>query len=110
MLYRLLENQRKKNPGKIAVFGERRSLTYDQLFQEARRAALYLRAQGIRPGQYLVAGLTPGPDFYILFYAAAALGCVLLPVPHSGKLSSRVLALDRVGAVGDREFLQSARA
>jgi len=110
MLYRLLEKQRQKNPDKTAVIGGRRSLTYDQLFQEARRAALYLQAEGIRPGQYLVAGLPPDPDFYVFFYAAAALGCILLPVPRSGKFSSRVLALGQVGAVGDREFLQSARA
>ncbi len=110
MLYRLLEKQRQKNPGKIAVVGERRSLTYDQLFQETRRAALHLRAQGIRPGQCLIAALPPGPEFYVLFYAAAALGIVLLPVPRAGKLSPRVLALGRVAAAGDREFLQSARA
>jgi long-chain acyl-CoA synthetase len=110
MLYRLLEKQRQKYPRKTAVIGERRSLSYSQLFQQARRTALYLQSEGFRPGQYLVAGLPPGPDFYILFYAAAALGCILLPVPRSGRFSSRVLAVGQVGAVGDREFLQSARA
>lgn len=109
MLYRLLEKQRQRNPQKTAIVSEQRSLTYDQLLKEARSTALYLREQGIRAGDYIVVGISPSPDFYILFYAASALGIILLPVPLLGKLSSRVKALGRVSIAGDQAFLRTVR-
>ncbi len=108
MLYRLLVNQSDKNPRKIAVVGERRSVSYRQLVKEVRSAATYLHKHGFRAGDYVILGIPPSPEFYVLFYAAATLGIVSLPVPPAGKLSSHVKPRGRVAIAGDQTFLRNS--
>ena len=106
MLYRALELQAKKNPHKAAVVGERRSLSYDQLRQEAQQTALHLSQSGLEPGDFLIAGIPPSPEFYILFYAAAALGIVTIPVSPSGKLSAQIRNLQPINIAGSEGFIK----
>lgn len=108
MLYRALEHQAKKHPRKLAVIGERRSLTFKQLWQEATELALHLRKAGLKRGDAIAVGIPPSPDFYVLFYGAAALGIVTLPVSPFGKLSPQLKKLDRLCLAGDAQFLASA--
>lgn len=69
---------------------------------------MYLQKRGFCPGDYLILGIPPSPEFYVLFYAAAALGIVSLPVPPIGKISSQVKPCGRVAVAGDKSFLLNA--
>ncbi len=109
MLYRALVGQSKKNPKKVAVVGERRSLTYGELLKQVHAAAVYLRKRGFRAGDHLILGIPPSPEFYTLFYAAATLGIVTLPLPPAGKISSRVKTRKGVAIAGSNAFLDNAR-
>lgn len=107
MLYRALVNQIEKNLHKIAVIGERQAVTYRELVKQVRSTAAYLQKCGFRAGDYLILGIPPSPEFYVLFYAAAALGIVSLPVPPVGKISSQVKPRGRVAVAGDKTFLRN---
>jgi acyl-coenzyme A synthetase/AMP-(fatty) acid ligase len=107
MFYQALINRSKKQPRKIAVAGELRSLTYKQLFNEARQAALYLREFKNGGIDRLIVGIPPSPEFYVLFYAAAAIGMVTIPVSESGKLPAQVKALGPALVAGDKRFIET---
>ena len=108
MLYRALVSQSENNLHKIAVIGERQAVTYRELVKQVRSVAAYLQKRGFRAGDYLILGIPPSPEFYVLFYAAAALGIVSLPVPPVGKISSQVKPRGRVAIAGDKSFLRNA--
>src|SRR5512147_191305 len=105
MLYRALCKQAGKHPTKAAVIGERKTLRYAQLLRQVNRAALYLRRCRLGAGDRLVIGIPPCPEFYVLFYAAAALGIATIPVTTTGHIAGRGKALGPVAAAGDRRFL-----
>lgn len=109
MLYELLSKQAKARADKIAVVGERRQLTFRQLFEESRAAAAFLKSLGCRVGEAVVVGVPPSPEFYVLFYAAAAAGLVVLPVLPSGRIPRLIVERGPVLAVGDEKFLARAR-
>ena len=109
MLYRALCKQARKRPNKAAVIGERQTLSYAQLLRQVNGAALYLRRCGLGIGDRLVIGLPPCPEFYVLFYAAAALGITTIPVSPSGHLAQRAKALGAVAVAGDKGFLAKVR-
>ena len=110
MLYRLLIKQAKIYGDKIAVAGEERNLTFRQLLDEATATAGYFQARGAKIGDAMILGLPPSPEFYVAFYAAAALGLIVLPVLPSGRIPQ--LVVDRMAkfAVGDKQFLKQSRA
>ena len=109
MLYRALCKQARKRPNKAAVIGEREKLSYAQLLRQVNRAALYLRDCRLGVGDRLIVGIPPCPDFYILFYAATALGIATVPVSVTGHLAERAKALGAVAAAGDQRFLAKVR-
>ena len=74
MLYQALVKIANKMPDKVAVSGEVRSLTFGALLNEVRQIARQLQILGIKPGQTILLGVPPSPDFYSFFYAACALG------------------------------------
>lgn len=110
MLFRLLSRQARRYRAKIAVAGEQRSLTFAELHSEAAEAAAHLRKRGCAPGDAIVLGLPPSPEFYVVFYAAAALGMVVLPVLPSGRIPGVVAAREPRWVVGDQRFLAEALA
>lgn len=110
MLYRLLTRQAKLYGTKVAVAGEERVLTFAELQREAAATAAYLQARGCKPGDPIVLGLPPSPEFYIAFYAAAALGMIVLPVLPSGRIPDLIVAREPRWAAGDEGFLEQARA
>src|SRR5262245_23928879 len=101
MLYRALVKIAKKHPDKIAVAGDLRSLTFRQLLAEVRFTARHLQDLGLKPEQSVLVGIPPSPDFYIFFYAACALGLMVIPLLPSGKIPQTALDCAPVVAVGD---------
>jgi len=109
MLYRLLGRQAKVRGEKIAVVGERRSLTFKQLFDEAAATAVFFNSCGLRVGDAVMIGVPPSPEFYALFYGAAAAGLVVLPVLPSGRIPQLMLDRKPLLAAGHGDFLARAR-
>ncbi|HEX9788387.1 MAG TPA: class I adenylate-forming enzyme family protein, partial [Candidatus Binatia bacterium] len=110
MLYRLLSKQAKLYGDRVAIVGEGRSLTFKQLWDESAVTAAYFQARGCKLGDPIVLGLPPSPEFYVVFYAAAALGMIVLPVLPSGRIPDLIVAKKPRWAVGNERFLQHARA
>jgi len=109
MLYRVLTRQAKRFGKKIAIVGQHRSLTFEQLLQETKAAALHFQSLGLRVGDVVILGVPPAPEFYVAFYAAAALGLVVLPVLPSGQIPRLVRERKPKCAVGGKEFLSHTR-
>jgi long-chain acyl-CoA synthetase len=109
MLYQALLQQAQRTPGRVAIVSERHSITYHQLFKEAQQTAGYLQSLSLRSGDFLVVGIPPSPEFFALFYAASALGVVVVPVSASGNLPPQVRSLGSVTASGDSQFLEILR-
>ncbi len=100
---------RAKTFGEItAVCGEQRQLTYRQLYRAASSAAEHLESLGAAEGDPIVIGAPPSPEFYVCFYAAAALGLIVLPVLPSGRIPRLVVERKPVFAVGSERFLEQA--
>ena len=110
MLYRLLTRQAKLYGENIAIAGEERNLTFHQLFEQATVAAAYFQACGCKTGDRIVLGVPPSPEFYVVFYAAAALGMIVLPVLPSGRIPQSIVASEPVLAVGSEKFLLQSRS
>jgi long-chain acyl-CoA synthetase len=109
MLYQRLAKQAKTHGNKTAISGETRNLTFAQLFEESTAVAAYLQAQGVKLGDPIMIGIPPSPEFYVVFYAAAALGLIVLPVLPSGRIPQLIVERKPVLAVGDERFLAQAR-
>lgn len=109
MLYRALRKQARKHPQKAAVIGERKTLSYAQLLRQVNRATLYFRRCRLGAGDRLVIGMPPCPEFYVLFYAATALGIAVIPVSVTGHLGERAKTLGAVAVAGDKKFLAKVR-
>jgi long-chain acyl-CoA synthetase len=109
MLYRVLQRQAKKFDHKIAVSCEQRSLSYSELLRETDKHAAHLQSLQLGAGARLILGIPPSPDFHAFFFAAAAVGAIIIPVLPSGKLSPAVRESGAVLAVGDKSFLSAVR-
>lgn len=109
MLYRMLLKQARKCPRKLAVIGERRTFTYRDLLREVEKTALTFRSWSLGPRDHLILGLPPCPEFFVLFYAAAALGVAVIPVSPSGNVPEKMLSLEKVTAAGEKAFLAKLR-
>lgn len=104
------------HPDRLAITGDRR-LTYAELWHDARRLAGALTAQGIRPGDFLVALLSSSWQGVVLELAALIAGCVFVPrAANLGPIGTAALVeqLDARGLVlqGDltgREEWRAAR-
>lgn len=108
MIYQLLEFRAKAFGQVTAVCGEHRRLTYRQLYRAAASTAEYLDSLGAKVGDPIIIGAPPSPGFYVFFYAAAALGLIVLPVLPSGRIPRLIVDRRPVFAVGDEKFLQQA--
>jgi long-chain acyl-CoA synthetase len=105
----MLLKQARKYPRKLAVIGERRVLTYQDLLRETEKTARIFRSWSLGPGDHLLLGLPPCPEFFVMFYAAAALGVAVIPVSPSGNLAEKILSLERVAAAGEKSLLAKLR-
>jgi len=110
MLYRALVKMAEKQPDKVAVAGDVRSLTFRQLLGEVRDTAKHLQVLGLKAEEAVLVGIPPSPDFYVFFYAACALGATVIPLLPSGKIPQTTFDCQPVLAVGDEIFVKAARA
>jgi long-chain acyl-CoA synthetase len=109
MIYQLLAAQAKALGQKIAVSGENRRLTYEQLHRDASRVANHLDSLGLRCGDPILIGIPPSPEFLVAFYGACGLGLLALPVLPSGKVSDLYEGVQPLAAIGDEAFLAAVR-
>jgi long-chain acyl-CoA synthetase len=108
MLFQLLAQKASERPTKPAVVGERRTLTYGQLYREAANTAAYLQSLELASGQPIILGMPPCPEFHVAFFGVSALGLPSIAVLPSGKISSHVIRAEPAVAIGDDAFLAAA--
>jgi long-chain acyl-CoA synthetase len=109
MIYRVLWRQAKSRPKKIVIVGERRALSYSQLLQEVDRCAVFLQNLNLKPEDPILLGVPPSPEFYVVFYAACAIGATVVPVLPSGKIPPHILKIKPLLAVGAEPFLERVK-
>jgi benzoate-CoA ligase family protein len=69
---------------KRAILGTEREVTYAQLEAYVARAAQALRLTGCQPGDRVLIVLPDSPEFVAVFFGAAKIGAVAVPVnPHA---------------------------
>ncbi len=105
MLYRALDNIAKKHPHKVAIVGAHAAYTFSERLRQVRGVTLHLQDQGLGPGDHLVVGISPSPEFYALFFAAAAPGITTTSAPASGKLPASIKALQPLALAGSKDFI-----
>jgi long-chain acyl-CoA synthetase len=110
LLYDLLSEQARRRPDRPAVIGEKRRLNYATFLREVDDTADYLAALGLGAGDAIMIGIPASPEFHVLFYAACALGLLILPVLPSGKIPEVVRKAKPAAAVGADSFLYEATA
>jgi benzoate-CoA ligase family protein len=72
------------HPGKIAILGTGRKITYSQLEDFVTRTAHALRTAGCQPGDRVLIVLPDSPEFVSTFFGAAKIGAIAVPVnPHA---------------------------
>jgi len=69
-----------RRPGHPALVHGGTSLTYDELWDGARRYAAVLREHGVGPGDRVALLLANTPDFPQVYFGALALGAVVVPM------------------------------
>ncbi len=64
----------------IAIRHDDRTLTYNELDDAAARAAAYLKAQGVEPGDRVGLKAANVPEFAVAYYGALRAGAVVVPM------------------------------
>jgi long-chain acyl-CoA synthetase len=108
VVYRLLQKQARRYGSKAAIIGQERTLSYRELLGEVDQAAVYLQARGLQIGDSMILGVAPCPDYYVIFFAACALGLKVMPVLPSGKIPQVIVDGKPRVAVGEAGFLAQA--
>jgi fatty-acyl-CoA synthase len=68
------------SPNRIAFYYEDKPFTYKEMNENANRAAHLLQKQGIRKGDRISVLLRDCPEFLAVFFAAAKLGIIFVPL------------------------------
>ena len=79
ILSKLIENK-KKNPKKIAIQDEKRSISYENLLKKSFLISEYLKSNGIKKNQKIFVYLENSIDFSILFICAQIVGFIIVPI------------------------------
>ncbi|MFE6841467.1 long-chain fatty acid--CoA ligase [Streptomyces sp. NPDC057686] len=69
-----------RRPGHSAVIYESEHFTYGWLWEQARRYASVLRANGVRPGDRVAMLLADTPQFPAVYFGVLAAGAVVIPL------------------------------
>ncbi len=103
-----------KYPHKTALYFYGRQTSYAELFEQSRRLASHLRAQGVRKGDRVLVWLQNSPQWVAAAHAAWVLGAVVVPL--SPMLQARELAFFladagiKVGVVGAELYAKAQEA
>ena len=108
----LLAESALRRPTKTAVIHDATSLSYAELWEQARRYAAVLRERGVGPGDRVGLLMPNLPQFPMTYYGALALGAVVVPIHSLLKAEEIAYVLSRRGGLGVRlrRPVSSARA
>jgi long-chain acyl-CoA synthetase len=93
-----------KRPDHSAVIHESEHFTYGWLWEQARRYAAVLRANGVRPGDRVAMLLVDTPQFPVVYFGVLAAGAVAVPL----NVMSTASEIDHVLTDADARFLVCA--
>ena len=111
MIYRQIKRWATKDPARIIIVGERRTLTYRQLLEEVDACAAYFQSLDIKAQTPVLIGIPPAPEFYVAFFAACAIGATAIPLlPSTSGMAAPVRDCKPEVAVGSRAFLNAVRS
>src|SRR6266852_5098055 len=82
------------HPGRPAIVGEPREVTYGELAALANRAGNALRAQGVSRGDRVLIVLPDSAEFVAAFFGAAKIGAVAVPVNPFARSSDYIHYLE----------------
>src|SRR4030081_1605024 len=78
------------HPGRPAIVGEPREVTYGELDALTSRAGNALRAQGVSRGDRVLIVLPDSAEFIAAFFGAAKIGAVAVPVNPFAKMADYI--------------------
>ncbi|MFE0026412.1 AMP-binding protein [Amycolatopsis sp. NPDC059021] len=93
-----------RRPGHSAVIYESEHFTYEWLWEQARRYASVLRANGVRPGDRVALLLVDTPRFPVAYFGVLAAGAVAIPL----NVTSTASEIEHVLTDADARFLVCA--
>ncbi|MEY9992041.1 long-chain acyl-CoA synthetase [Streptomyces sp. V4I8] len=93
-----------QRPDHSAVIHESEHFTYGWLWEQARRYAAVLRANGVRPGDRVAMLLVDTPQFPVVYFGVLAAGAVAVPL----NVMSTASEIDHVLTDADARFLVCA--
>lgn len=93
-----------QRPDHSAVIHESEHFTYGWLWEQARRYAAVLRANGVRPGDGVAMLLVDTPQFPVVYFGVLAAGAVAVPLNVMATASE----IDHVLTDADARFLVCA--
>ncbi|MEU5536891.1 long-chain fatty acid--CoA ligase [Streptomyces sp. NPDC020362] len=93
-----------QRPEHSAVIYESEHFTYGWLWEQARRYASVLRANGVRPGDRVAMLLADTPQFPVVYFGVLAAGAVAIPL----NVMSTASEIDHVLTDADAHFLVCA--
>ena len=67
-------------PDKVAIFFENESITYKQLNDEINQVADFMQNKGLKKGDRISVSLLNCPEFLAVYFAAAKLGLIFVPL------------------------------
>ncbi|MHA6258886.1 long-chain-fatty-acid--CoA ligase [Sporosarcina sp. CAU 1771] len=110
---KLLEQNTRKHPDKMALYYNERSYTYDEFNKTVNRFANGLIDQGVKKGEKIALMLKNSDYFAIAYYACVKIGTVI--VPMNFRLVEREITYildqsDSVMVISDSEFEEVVEA
>ncbi|MEU5540950.1 long-chain fatty acid--CoA ligase [Streptomyces sioyaensis] len=93
-----------QRPDHSALIYESEHFTYGWLWEQARRYASVLRANGVRPGDRVAMLLVDTPQFPVVYFGVLAAGAVAIPL----NVMSTASEIDHVLTDADARFLVCA--
>ncbi|MEU7616657.1 AMP-binding protein [Micromonospora rifamycinica] len=87
-----------RRPDHPAVIFETENFTYGWLWDQARRYASVLRAEGVRPGDRVALLLVDTPQFPVVYFGVLAAGAVVVPLSAMATTSEVGHVLTDAGA------------
>ncbi|WP_331000556.1 AMP-binding protein [Streptomyces luteolifulvus] len=100
----MLADTAAQRPDHSAVIYESEHFTYGWLWEQARRYAAVLRANGVRPGDRVAMLLVDTPQFPVVYFGVLAAGAVAVPL----NVMSTASEIDHVLTDADARFLVCA--
>src|SRR5438094_8310928 len=82
------------HPGRVAIIGEPREITYSELAALANRAGNALCAQGVSHGDRVLIAQPDSAEFIAAFFGAAKIGAVAVPVNPFARSSDYIHYLE----------------